>query len=72
VALTGAGLAVATWLPVDRDATTAAAVPLLWVTLSEVLGGVTGPLGDAAALWRTHPWEVLAVALVLLAAGRRR
>ena len=72
LALTGTGVAVATWLPVERDVTLAAAVPLVWVCLAEMVGGLTGPVGDAATLWRTDPWPVLALALVVLVAGRRR
>jgi hypothetical protein len=72
LALTATGVAVATCLPADQDLAVAAAVPLVWVTLAELVGSLAGPAGGAATLWRTHPWPVLAVALVVVAAGRHR
>ena len=39
LALAATGVAVATWLPVDRDIAVAAAVPLVWASAAQLLGG---------------------------------
>ncbi|MET1058534.1 MAG: hypothetical protein ABWX84_02990 [Nocardioides sp.] len=72
LALTATGVAVATWLPIDRDVSVAAAVPLFWASATELLGGVGGVAGDALARWATDPWWVVAVAGLLVALGRHR
>ena len=72
VALTASGVAVATWLPVERDVLPAAALPLVWATAAELLGGLGGFVGDLADLWVRHPWPVALVALVLVVIGRHR
>jgi hypothetical protein len=72
LALAATGVAVATWLPDDREISVAAAVPLLWASAAELLGGVGGVAGDALAWWRTDPWWVVAMAAVLVALGRHR
>lgn len=71
-ALTLCGVAVATWLPVGRDVLPAAALPLVWATAAELLGGRSGVVGDAADLWVRHPWPVAFVAVVLVVLGRHR
>jgi len=71
LALISAGLAAATWLPSDDDIAVAAAVPLLWVTLSEILALGSGALATAA-LWNTHPWWVVAGCAALTVLGRHR
>ena len=43
LALAASGVAVATWLPVDRDTSVAAAVPLLWASAAALFGGSVGP-----------------------------
>jgi hypothetical protein len=72
VALVAVGLAVATWLPVDRPVTVAAGVPLLWVVLGEVLGDADGPVGHVALAWSDQPLAVAAVGAVLFVLGRHR
>ena len=72
MALTACGVAVATWLPVERDVLPAAALPLVWATAAELLGGRSGLVGDVADLWVRHPWPLAAVALVLVVLGRHR
>lgn len=72
LALAAAGVAVATWLPLDRGISVAAAVPLLWASASELFGGVGGVVGDALAWWRTDPWWVVAAAVTLVVLGRDR
>ena len=71
-ALTSAGVAVATWLPVDRDVAVAAVVPLVWVTVAEILGGRAGVLADVAGWWLTDPWWVVAAGALLVVLGRNR
>ena len=71
-ALTSSGLAVATWLPAERDVTLAAAVPLVWVSLAVLLGDRAGLLGEAAAWWQTDPWWVAATGALLVGLGRHR
>lgn len=72
LALSCAGLGVATWLPADRDVTVAAVVPLLWATLAELFGEVSGIVGAAAGLPVTHAAPVAFGGLVLLLLGRHR
>ena len=72
LALAATGVAIATWLPVDRDISVAAAVPLLWASAAQMLGGGAGAAGDVAAWWRTDPWWVVAVAGLLITLGRHR
>ena len=72
LALAATGVAVATWLPVDRDTSVAAAVPLLWASSAQLLGAVGGVTGDALAWWRTDPWWVVAAAVPLVVLGRHR
>jgi hypothetical protein len=72
LALSASALAVAVWIPDGGDPGRAAALPLLWVAAGSTVGGVGGPVGDASLLWREHPWPLLAVAVVLLAAGSSR
>jgi hypothetical protein len=72
LALAAAGVAVATWLPVDRDVSVAAGVPLAWASLAQLLGDRAGLLGDAAAWWRTDPWWVVVAAALLIGLGRHR
>jgi hypothetical protein len=69
--LTTSALAVAVWLP-DDDLGRAAALPLVWVGAGSLLGGFGGVVADVATLWREHPWPVVAVAAVALAAGWSR
>lgn len=71
-ALVLAGLAVATWLPPERDARVAATIPPAWVVLHLVSGGAAGPVGEVAGRWATDPLPVAAVALVLIVTGRHR
>ena len=72
LALTSAGMAAATWLPPDGDIAVAAAVPLLWVTLSEILGLGFRSLDGTVDLWSTHPWSVVAGCVGLVILGRHR
>lgn len=72
VALTACGVALATWLPIERDALQAAALPLAWATAGELLGGAGGAVGTVADLWVRHPWPVAGAAAVLVLLGRRR
>jgi hypothetical protein len=72
LALTATGLAAATWLGASAAVGTAAAVPLLWAGAGETIGRLSWPVGDALSWWRTDPWYVVAVALVLLVVGRHR
>jgi hypothetical protein len=72
LALASSGVAVATWLPVDRDVSVAAAVPLLWASAAQLVGGSVGPVDDVLGWWRTDPWWVVAVAAALVALGRHR
>jgi hypothetical protein len=72
LALTASGVAVATWLPVDRDTSVAAAVPLLWASAAQLLGDAVGPASDVLTWWVTDPWWVVAAAVVLVALGRHR
>lgn len=72
VALTACGVAVATWLPTERDVLPAAALPLVWATAAELIGGRSGLVGDVADLWVRHPWPLAAAALVLVVLGRHR
>jgi hypothetical protein len=71
-ALVLTGLAVATWLPAERDARVAAVVPPAWVVLHLVMGEGSNPLADAAGWWATQPLPVAALALVLIVSGRHR
>jgi hypothetical protein len=71
LALTSAGVAAATWLPVDRDVMPAVVVPLLWATVSELFGDVAG-VGGALDLWSEHPWPVFAAGASLIVLGRHR
>ena len=71
-ALTSTGLAVATWLPADRDVILAAAVPLVWVSVAVLFGDRVGFLGDAAAWWQTDPWRVAAAGALVVGLGRHR
>ncbi|WP_028660182.1 hypothetical protein [Nocardioides insulae] len=68
VALALAGLALATWLPPGRATQLAAALPVVWVTASQLLDGVV----DGLDVWSTHPWPVAAVSALAVIAGRHR
>lgn len=72
LALTAAGVAVATWLPDDRGVSVAAAVPLLWAASAELFAGGLDVVGDAAAWWRTDPAYVVTAAVVAIVLGRNR
>ena len=72
LALAARGVAVATWLPVDRDTSVAAAVPLLWASAAELFGGSAGPANDVLTWWQTDPWWVTAAAVTLVLLGRNR
>jgi hypothetical protein len=45
-----------------------AAVPVLWFAVDRVVGG-RGVLGEVLGWWRTDPWPVLLVALLVLLAA---
>lgn len=75
VALAAAGLAVATWAPVDRQVPAGVALPLLWFMLHLVLVGTMPPdgvTGELLAAWRDRPWVVCGLALVAVGLGWRR
>lgn len=67
LALTVTGLALATWLP-QRLVLMAAAGPLAWVCLTELLDETTGPL----EWWHARPWLVAAIAAAAVVVGRNR
>lgn len=71
VALTVSGVAVAVWVPVRRSVRCGAGAPLAWLLLDRLAAG-SGVLGDVAGWWRTDPWPVVAVALLMCVARSRR
>ncbi len=70
VALTACGVAVATWLPVERDVPRRQP-PCRWCGPPLPSSSATGAgcVGDVADLWVRHPWPVAAGALVLVVLG---
>lgn len=71
LALAAAGVAAAVWSPPHRAVLVGASVPLLWFAVDLAVPGAR-VLSDAAGWWHTAPWTVVAVALLVLLAGRRR
>lgn len=75
VALAAAGLAVATWAPVDRQVPAGVAVPLLWFAVDRVVVGTAphdGQTGELLAAWQDRPWVVCGLAVVAIGLGWRR
>lgn len=71
LALAAAGVAVAVWSPPHLGVLVGAFVPIAWYALDTTVPG-SGVLSDVAGWWHTAPGAVLAVALLVLVAGRRR
>jgi hypothetical protein len=71
VALAASGVAVAVWWPSQRGILVGGCVPLAWYALDRLVPWSGAP-ADVAGWWRTEPWAVAAVAVVVLVAGRRR
>lgn len=71
VALAAAGVAVAVWVPSERGVLVGGSVPMAWYAVDQ-LAPWTGVAADVAAWWRTEPWSVTAVAVLVLVVGRRR
>ncbi len=71
-ALAATGLAVATWLPSEGQATLAASVPLVWVAVGELFKDLDGPLHVLTRAWSSHSFSVVALGLVLVVLGRQR
>ena len=70
LALTACGVAVALWVPQRRAVVVGASTPVALFALHRFLP--TGALSDVAGWWLTEPWWVLAGAVLLCVAGRRR
>lgn len=71
VALAASGSAVAVWWPLQRGVLVGGSVPLAWYALDRLVPW-SGVAADVAGWWRTEPWTVAAVAVLVLVAGRRR
>lgn len=71
LALAATGVAVAVWSPPHLGVLVGACVPLAWFALDTTVPGA-GVVADVAGWWHTASGAVLAVALVVLVAGRRR
>lgn len=71
LALAATGVAVAVWSPPHLGVLVGTFVPVVWFALDTTVPGA-GVLSDVSGWWHTAPWAVLAVALLALAAGRRR
>jgi hypothetical protein len=71
LALAASGVAVAVWWPSQRGVLVGGCVPLAWYALDRLVPWSGAP-SDVAGWWRTEPWAVATVAVVVLVAGRRR
>ena len=71
LALAASGVAVSVWAPFDRGALLGGCVPLGWYAVDRLVPW-SGLAADAAGWWRTESWAVVAVAFVVMIAGRRR
>jgi hypothetical protein len=71
LALAASGVAVAVWAPPHVGVLLGALVPGLWFALDTSVPW-TGAAAGIAGGWRTEPWIVVAAAILVLVAGRRR
>lgn len=71
LALVATGMCCAVWAHPRVGTGVGAFAPVLWYALDRTVPG-SGLVGDLAGLWRTDPWSVAAVAVVLVVLGRRR
>ena len=71
LALAASGVAVSVWAPFDRPVLIGGGVPMAWYAMDHLVPW-SGLAADAAGWWRTESWPVVAVAIVVLVAGRRR
>lgn len=71
LALAASGVAVAVWLPSQRAVLVGGSVPMAWYALDQLVPW-TGLAADVSGWWRTEPWWVTTVAVLVLVAGRRR
>ena len=71
VALAASGVAVAVWWPSDSGVLVGGATPMAWFALDRFVPW-SGVAADVAGWWRTEPWAVAGVAVLVLVAGRRR
>lgn len=71
LALATSGVAVAVWGPARTGVLLGAVVPVLWFAVDQAVPG-GGLAADLVGLWRTDPWPVVAVALVVCVMGRHR
>lgn len=71
VALTASGVAVAVWMPPRRGVLVGGSVPLAWYALDQLVPW-TGAASEVSGWWRTEPWLVAVLAVLVLMAGRRR
>ena len=71
LALAASGVAVAVWVPSGRGVLVGASVPMAWYVLDQLVPW-TGLAADVSGWWRTEPWWVTTVAVLVLVAGRHR
>jgi hypothetical protein len=71
VALAVSGVAAAVWWPSHSGVLVGGCIPLAWYALDRFVPW-SGVADDVAGWWRTEPWAVAGVAVLVLVAGRRR